>query len=121
MVDKTVGVTGKLKVLLTNRQDVHSAFIFGSYAAGRENSLSDIDLMVLGDVRLRSLMALLKNIKQECGREINPHIMSVEEFSKRAQAKEHFISSVMQSAKAFVKGGENDLVELAGQRLAAPS
>jgi predicted nucleotidyltransferase len=121
MVNKTVGIISQLKNGLMLSQDIYFAFVFGSYAAGQEKSQSDIDLMVVGNMSLRSLMPLMRKISDECGREINPHVMTAGEFRKRMDENEHFISNVMQSKKVFVKGGEDELTELAGQRLAAPS
>ena len=46
------------------------------------------------------------------GREINPHVMSIDEFRKRKQSGKHFIGRVLESSKIFIKGSEDDLAEM---------
>lgn len=41
------------------------AFIYGSYAREEENLLSDIDLMVIGDISSKELSNLLSKPKKE--------------------------------------------------------
>lgn len=114
LVEKTVGVVGLMQMALGDCREIDCAFIFGSLASGREKAVSDIDLMVIGTVGLRTLSNKLATLAEQCGREINPHVLSVEEFRSRIIQNDHFLSNVMSSSKLFVKGGENDLAELAG-------
>ena len=48
IVFKTIGVGGVIKNALRKIKGIKLAFIFGSYAKRKEDSLSDIDLMVIG-------------------------------------------------------------------------
>lgn len=88
------------------------AFIFGSLAKGTENSESDIDLFVIGNLGLRDLSKLIKNPANILKREINPHVMSISEFQKRIIEKEHFVSNVINSPKLMIFGNENDFTKL---------
>jgi hypothetical protein len=63
--------------------------------------------MVIGKVGLRTLSSWLSGITEEIGRDINPHILSVNEFRKRAG--EHFLSTVLNSPKLFIIGDEDEL------------
>jgi len=119
MVNKTVGITGLLRDSIAECLDIECAFIFGSMAEDEQGAQSDIDLMILGTIGLRSLTGLLVAVTEATGREINPHVLSADEFNKRIKAQEHFISNVMNTSKTFIKGGENDFTRLAGQRLVA--
>ena len=47
------------------------------------------------------------------GREINPHVLTAEEFGKRKQTGDHFISSVLATPRLFIVGSEHELAELA--------
>lgn len=114
MVEKTVGLIGRLKAVFDKIMDVDCAFVFGSLAGGSENAFSDVDLLVIGDIGLRALSSELAGISPSIGREINPHVVSAPEFKKRAGEKEHFIASVLESPKVFIKGGEDELANLAG-------
>lgn len=112
MVLKTAGLADYLKERFGNREDISLAFIFGSIAAGDERATSDIDLMIIGSIGLRVVSGLLADFRATVGREVNPHVMSIEEFSKRRKEGEHFVSTVLSSAKLFVKGTELDLTEM---------
>jgi hypothetical protein len=40
---------------------------------------------------------------------VNPHVFREEEFRKRNRAKEHFVSSVMETPKIFIIGSQREL------------
>jgi predicted nucleotidyltransferase len=108
LVLKTSGLSDVLKSALTDRR-IRVAFVFGSIASGEEKADSDVDLMVIGQLGLRDLSRLLSGIEEKIGREVNPHVLPEEGFRKRIRAKEHFVSSVMESPKIFVIGSQREL------------
>ena len=112
MVIKTSGMTDYLRILLADREDVATAFIFGSIASGEDTAASDIDLMVIGTIGLRALIGMLRDFKAQVGRELNPHVFTQEEFVKRLKEKEHFITAVIASPRSFVKGTDHDLAQM---------
>jgi DNA-binding transcriptional ArsR family regulator len=111
MVLKTVGIVEPLKEVL-DKNNVNIAFIFGSVANNREGAVSDLDLMVIGTVGLRTVSGWLSGISEKIGREINPHVLSLNEYRKRKRAREHFLNRVIESAKIFIKGNEDDLAAM---------
>lgn len=108
MVLKTSGLSDFLTELFSSREDIETAFIFGSMASGKDTPASDIDLMVIGMIGLRALATLLSDFKTRVGRELNPHVFTPEEFMKRRKEGEHFITNVINSPRTFVKGTDND-------------
>jgi len=108
LVLKTSGLADFLKEALEDNR-IRVAFIFGSIADGNEKAGSDVDLMIIGDLGLRELSGLLSGVAEKIGREINPHVFSVDEFSRRIDQKEPFLSRVISSSKLFIKGSEDDL------------
>ena len=108
LVLKTSGLSDVLKSALTDKR-IRVAFVFGSIARGEERAGSDVDLMVIGQLGLRDLSRLLSGIEEKIGREVNPHVLREEEFRKRIRAKEHFVSSVMETPKIFIIGSEREL------------
>jgi len=109
LVLKTVGLAEYIKAALEKSKKINMAFVFGSLADNRENAVSDVDLMVVGELGLKKLISLLSNVSDQIGREINPHALSLSEFSTRLAGKDHFISRVMESPRIFIIGDENDL------------
>jgi len=108
LVLKTVGLVDILRAALKEGQ-IQMAFIFGSFAEGKETADSDVDLFVIGDLGLRRVSSLLSGTWEKIGREINPHVMNINDFQKRIKADDHFISGVMESRKLFIVGEENDI------------
>ena len=82
LVLKTDGLAGVLQPAFKT-PEVSLAFVFGSVARGDTGAGSDVDLMVIGTVGLRKLTGLLSGIADKVGREINPHVMTPEEFKER--------------------------------------
>jgi DNA-binding transcriptional ArsR family regulator len=111
LVLKSSGLTDILQKSLP-KDTIKFAFIFGSIAAGIENAQSDIDLFIIGDIGLRVLSGLLKEPMQTVGREINPHIMTENEFIIRKTKKEHFVTRILESPKLMIIGKEDEFERL---------
>ena len=111
LVLKTAGLVEIFKSVL-DRDGVEVAFVFGSLASSREKAASDVDLMVIGAIGLRALSSWLSGVSEQIGREINPHTLTVEEFRRRKEKGDHFLSNVLESPKLFIIGNENDLAEM---------
>lgn len=94
--------------------NIKIVFVFGSIAQGNETDESDIDLFVIGNVGLRALSNILRKPAHMLGREINPHIMTLNEFITRKQKEEHFVTRVINSPKLMIIGSENEFTELVG-------
>lgn len=113
IVFKTIGLVDVLRTALRDKK-ICMAFIFGSVAEGTEKGASDIDLMVVGSVGLRDVAGMLTGAHDKVNREINPHVLSEDEFKKRLAAGERFLKTVVGSKKIFIKGTENDLAAMGG-------
>jgi predicted nucleotidyltransferase len=103
IVEKTVGIVAQLIERLDDKR-IEAAFLFGSFANGKEKSESDIDLIVIGELGMRALTKLISGIQEKIGREINPHIFTKEEFKKRIKEKDHFVTSILKEEIKFIKG-----------------
>ena len=111
LVLKTDGLVGVLQPALQT-PDASVAFVFGSIARGETGAASDVDLMVIGSLGLRRLTSLLSGMTDRLGREINPHVLSPEEFVERKKKRDHVVTSVLNSPKLFVKGTEHELATM---------
>jgi predicted nucleotidyltransferase len=113
MVLKTAGMVDILRDAL-DKEGVIIAFVFGSVASNQEGARSDVDLMVIGDVGLRTLSDWLSGISEHIGREVNPHVINESEFRRRRRSHDHFVTRVLESEKLFIKGNEHDLEAMGG-------
>ena len=108
MVLKTSGLVDVLARALRD-QPLQVVFVFGSLAEGSETAGSDVDLMVIGNLGLRKLTALISDVAEQLGREVNPHVMSKAEYKMRLGAGDHFVNGVLNGPKLFVLGNQDDL------------
>ena len=112
LVLKTSGLTDVLREALGGAAEIKLAFVFGSVASATAKAHSDIDLMVIGTIGLRQLSKRLSGLEAKLGREVNPHVLTPEEFARRACGRDHFIAAVLRAPRLFVVGGEDELRRL---------
>ena len=113
IVLKTTGLVDVLREALADKA-IRCVFVFGSIATGTDKAGSDIDVMVIGEIGLRRVATLLSGVADRLGREVNPFVLTPDEFGKRVREKEHFVDSVMRSEKLFVIGSMHELETMAG-------
>jgi len=88
---------------------IQVAFLFGSFAAGRADAASDVDLLVVGDVSLHELVEALGPMQNRLGREINPMVYPVTEFREKLGQGHRFLTSVLEGPKLFLIGSPHEL------------
>lgn len=113
---KSVGIAEALEKDLKKRNDIKIAFIYGSYATGQESLLSDIDLMVIGNITSKELSTVLSKPKKELSREINYAVFSQQELREKIRNKDHFLNGVLKDKKIFIVGDENELKSIIKSR-----
>jgi predicted nucleotidyltransferase len=102
---KTAGLVDVLaQALKPVAAKVATAFVYGSIAAGSENSDSDIDLMVVGQVSPQDLALPLRRARESLGREINPTVYTPAEFERKRAANDPFLKQVLDKPKLLVLG-----------------
>jgi predicted nucleotidyltransferase len=109
LVEKTYGIEENLIEALKNIKGIECVFIFGSYAKGEEKSHSDLDLLIIGDVGLRTLSSIFKKLTEKTEREINPHVYSKKSWKEKLKKNDHFIKNIMSENRIFLIGDENVL------------
>jgi len=90
------------------------AAVYGSMASGTETSGSDIDLLIIGSVKMIELVPLLEQATGELRRQINPSLYTPEEFSQKARGS-HFVQSLLGKPLLFVLGMQSDLDTITGR------
>lgn len=124
LLAKTAGIADVLRSALAPlaaKDSVAAAFIYGSVAAGRHTSESDVDLMVVGDARLSDLVPLLSPAEEQLGREVNPTIYPAKELRAALREPGHFVARVLEGPRIMLLGTDDDIATVAGERLADAS
>jgi uncharacterized protein len=119
IVLKTAGMADVLRTALIELSDrIEFAFVFGSMARGRQNSESDVDLLIVGDVSFAEVVSTLSETQTKLGREINPVVYSHEEFSAKIQSKHPFMQNVLSKEKIFLIGDDRGVDRVVEKRVA---
>lgn len=112
IIFKTSGVEGSLKKIVTKLINIEIAFIFGSYAQGEQDSISDVDLMIIGNPDEDLLISKISQLENQIGREINYHIFSQTDWSREIKNKDPFIDNIIQKKKIYLIGDDNGLSKI---------
>ena len=119
LVDKTIGIFDLLRESLRElSSQIKIAFIFGSVARREEHAGSDVDLMVIGNASLESVLEALEKAERTVQRQVNPTVYSPAEFKQKIAIGNHFLSSVLKGQKEFLIGTEDELRKMGRKRLA---
>jgi len=109
IIAKTVGVADVLKKgLVQVRDEIHLAFIYGSFASGDYGNESDVDLFIVSDVSGVKLSELLGPLQEQLGRPINTSQFSLLEYQERKEKGDHFVNRVLDGPKVVLYGSLNE-------------
>ena len=114
---KTIGLASLLHNALSELAGkIQVAFVFGSMASGQQKSGSDIDVCVLGNVSLLDVVTALSSVQDTLRREVNPVVMTAENFVEQSVKQDRFVTRVLSEPKVFVMGDEVELAKLVEDR-----
>jgi predicted nucleotidyltransferase len=106
IVFKTVGIQGLLIEEFKKIHGIKFAFIYGSYAKGKENALSDVDVVVIGSLDEDKLIKSLDKLELVLKREINYKLYPLKNFKDQIAKKEPFIIHILKEKKIMLVGEE---------------
>lgn len=110
LIRKTIGLRDVLADALQPLGDlVKVVFVFGSMASANENSQSDVDVLIIGDVTFGQVVEALYDAQKTLAREINPKVMSSAEWQSKRDQGNTFVKELTAKPKLFIVGAEHDL------------
>ncbi|MDX6698901.1 MAG: hypothetical protein QOE65_2298 [Solirubrobacteraceae bacterium] len=95
LLERTLGVETTLRERLAAVPGVELAAIFGSWAAGRVASDSDVDVLVVGDVERDRLLREIREVERVAGREVNVTAYDSAEFERRRADRGGFVATIL--------------------------
>jgi len=119
IIFKTVGIKGTLEELLKNIKGIKCAFLYGSYANSKENTSSDIDLMLIIDKNIFSETPFLEKIHElsrRFSREINYSYYPLNEWQNKIKEKDSFILNIIKQPKIMLIGSKYELRRFSARR-----
>ena len=111
IMSKTVALFEPLKTALQPfTANIELAFVYGSVAKKSDTASSDIDLLIVSDhLTYADVFPALEDVSNEFQRSIQPTIYTKAELTKRIELDNSFIRRVLEQAKIWIIGTENDL------------
>ena len=117
---KTSGLADVIAGALSSvKNQIQFAIVFGSVARGEQQSNSDIDVMVIGDIGFGDVVTLLHDSQAILKREINPVVYSMASFKSRVEKNDSFIQAILNKPKLFIIGTEYELRQLTENQAAS--
>jgi predicted nucleotidyltransferase len=108
LIMKTSGAIGVLSKAIRSIDGVRLALVFGSFASGSETPLSDVDLLVVGDVGEELLIEVVERAEADIGREINYILWGFNEFVERGKVGHHLLRDIVGKPFVMLVGSEDE-------------
>jgi predicted nucleotidyltransferase len=117
LFSKTAGIVPLLSSELARfGGKIKWAAVYGSVARGEEQTQSDIDLLIVGQLGTIELLPALRKVEQQFGREVNVTRYSEVEFLTKRRGRDHFLNSVLKGKLITIAGSLDELEKTAGRR-----
>ncbi|MCA9808253.1 MAG: nucleotidyltransferase domain-containing protein [Cyanobacteria bacterium HKST-UBA06] len=95
-------------------EHIRLACIFGSFATGEETPDSDIDVLIVGNLSLKSVAKALGPISDTVKREVNPLVFTPRGFAEGYEEKNRIVEVLVSCPKLWLVGSQDDLEDLVG-------
>ena len=107
---KTAAVVDVLaEALAPLEEKIRVALVLGSMASGKENSASDVDVLIIGSLGFTEAVKAFYPAQEVLSREINPNVYNDREWGQMRDAGNLFIKVIMEKPKLFIVGVSDDL------------
>ena len=87
-------------------------FIYGSFANGKEQPTSDIDIFLIGNLTMQEVARILGPITRKFERECNVALYSIKEIREKLKEENPFIIHVLKNPKIWFLGDENEFKKM---------
>lgn len=110
LVAKSTGLGGDIIKERGKLGKIKYSVISGGYVRRRPVGVSDVDLLVVGNVVIPQLAQLVKRSEEEIGREINYTVMTEDEFTFRKRRKDPFVIGILEKTRIMLIGDEEEMI-----------
>jgi len=112
LILKTEGVSKTITDNFSSLKNIEFLFIYGSFASGKADVQSDLDLFVVGDISYDDFIDITVKNEKTIGRLINFTIYKHEDLISRIKNQDSFIMNVLKEPKIMIIGTENEFKTL---------
>ena len=112
LVGKEEGLGGKVLKKARELGEIQFAVLSKSFIRGRAPSPLEIDLFIVGAVKMEVLEKIISEFQSEAGKEINYSVMTTEEFRHRKRSNDQFVMTFLTKARSMLIGDEEKLTSM---------
>lgn len=110
IISKTVGLGGQIVANKNKLGRINFALLSGRFARHLPTREGEVDLLVIGEIKMALLADLVKQVEKKLKREINYSVMSRQEFEFRRKRRDPFLLGILTGSRIMLVGDEEDLV-----------
>jgi len=88
--------------------DVHFAILSRAFSRSVKRSVLDVDLFLVGTIKLDVLGEIVERHQRKIGSEINYSVLSPEDFEFRKRKNDQFIMKMMAQSRTMLVGDEEE-------------
>ncbi len=97
LAQSRLGIAETLRATFEKFRSITIAILYGSTANGGEDSRSDVDVLIVGDIALEDIADTLTTLERQFGREVNPVIYSLSEYRRKQKTNDPLLKSIFSS------------------------
>lgn len=112
MVAKEDGLGERIIKSAKELGDLHFAVLSRAYARGRESSMLDIDLFLVGSVNFDVLETIISEEEKGSEREIHYTVMGEDEFLFRKRKNDQFVTRILTQSRTMLIGDEEEFCSI---------
>jgi len=105
---KTAGLADLISSGLSRLEEIRYALIYGSFASGEESESSDVDVLIIGDVKEDEVLKLISGVEEKAGREVNYILWNDHEFMKNVKRRHHLLADIASKPIIMLIGEESE-------------
>ncbi|RJR28283.1 hypothetical protein C4561_00275 [candidate division WWE3 bacterium] len=106
LLSKEEGIGAKVIQHTKELGDLKFAVLAKAFLRGRVSSPLDVDLFLVGNIKMDLLEQIIRDFQHEEGREINYSVMTEEEFRHRKRSNDQFVNRFLTQSRAMLVGDE---------------
>ncbi len=112
LVSKESGLGQKIIQQAKQLGDVRFAMLSRSFARGRNSTILDIDLFIVGSLNLEVLEKIISEEEKSSGKEVHYSVMGEDEFLFRKRKNDQFVMRILTQSRTMLLGDEEEFCSL---------
>ena len=112
LIAKDGGVGAAIIDNLKKLGDVRFAVLSKAFIRGRQSSVLDVDLFLVGTVNLDVLKETIEKEQKKLNKEVNYSVMSLEDFEFRKRKGDSLITKILSQSRTMLIGDEEEFTKI---------